>query len=142
MYHGRKPRNVIIDQLPTFSKKVASFVTAKREWPTHSNPSDSGPLCACTQNRKKPDPMETYMCPCYKILTRKGVLSTTGSVLPSPHCSKSLAPHTPRRARSAFVFTNRATRLLPDRFLPWNHSPPRPASFGQCPATLPIPLRH
>uniref|UniRef100_A0A7S0EN91 Uncharacterized protein n=1 Tax=Hanusia phi TaxID=3032 RepID=A0A7S0EN91_9CRYP len=30
------------------------------------------------QHRPKPDPATTLMCPCYKILTRKGVLSTTG----------------------------------------------------------------
>ena len=28
--------------------------------------------------KKDPDPKATLMCPCYKILTRKGVLSTTG----------------------------------------------------------------
>ena len=28
--------------------------------------------------KKEPDPATTLMCPCYKILTRKGVLSTTG----------------------------------------------------------------
>ena len=30
------------------------------------------------QNREPVDPSKTLMCPCYKILTRKGVLSTTG----------------------------------------------------------------
>jgi hypothetical protein len=28
--------------------------------------------------KKDPDPAVTFMCPCYKVLTRKGVLSTTG----------------------------------------------------------------
>jgi len=30
------------------------------------------------QHRPKPDPAVTLMCPCYKVLTRKGTLSTTG----------------------------------------------------------------
>jgi dynein heavy chain len=29
-------------------------------------------------NRAPADPVTTFFCPCYKILTRKGVLSTTG----------------------------------------------------------------
>ena len=33
---------------------------------------------APVENRPKPDPTQLLMCPCYKILTRKGVLSTTG----------------------------------------------------------------
>lgn len=37
------------------------------------------PIWLCpVQDRPKPDPNTVLMCPCYKVLTRKGTLSTTG----------------------------------------------------------------
>ena len=55
--------------------------------------------------KKEPDPEKTLMCPCYKILTRKGVLSTTGHstnfVVTFEVASPSLCPlHVPHASLS------------------------------------------